>query len=809
MNWKLCIAVFISSSILCFPQNLIGCGPSEDPYDYYTTFFSQKLQSDETYRPFYYTGYRFLYDEAEPLSTKEITSAEWISYTGNTASKKEVQDFVLKYSYKQLSNIYNHIEKKQALTVADSVKRNGFTKWFMQSKDLEALGYLLYAKQVEPFVTGDEDYWEEINRDSIKMQRLIKSGIQLWNAAKNEFIKLRYGYQVTRLAHYTEQYGNCINYYNNYVASNTIKSELHSLSLALYTGALYHTDNREEAAYRFAQLCADNAVKRRSNYISFIFSTSGNEDETAVSKEDVLKYCKTNKEKANVIAAFALNSTADDLLHLQSIYQLDPSSPMLELLTTREVNKLEEKYLHPSIQKLKGEKIMYSWSLFGWDNEKPNYDSLYAASEQQAKAMMKFCHTVAANPAVSNRGLFEVAAAYIAYISKDLKQANTYLQTAKQLPLTEKVKDQWMLTNLLVQINEKGKLDAAFEEDILPSVQWLEAKAKKDEEWKKFYRNLFSEIIALQYEKQNDNHKAALALGCADKIMFVKYDDYEDYYYWRQNSLSYLRTKLKGKEIETLHQLITSSSKTDWEKFMVDNNSYTKDEVADIAGTAYLREQNWSNAERWLKQVSGSYYKKDPYKTYLAANPFADLLYDTHAPTKQDTVVYNKLQYVRKMNTLLQQTNNGSNEQKAKAFYQLANGLYQSSYWGNSWLLQEYGWSGNDGLTGLTQKEPWKKEYYGVYAAEQYYLQAKALTADKNFQARCLFMAAKCSQKQIVVPDYDAYPDYDQYEKANEQYAKNIQQNKYFPELIRSYKQTKTYNEVFNSCVYLKDYILN
>ncbi len=94
-----------------------------------------------------------------------------------------------------------------------------------------------------------------------------------------------------------------------------------------------------------------------------------------------------------------------------------------------------------------------------------------------------------------------------------------------------------------------------------------------------------------------------------------------------------------------------------------------------------------------------------------------------------------------------------------------------------------------------------------MYAAEQYYLKAKALTADKNFQARCLFMAAKCSQKQIVVPDYAAYPDYEQYEKANEQYAKNIQQNKYFPELIRNYKQTKTYNEVFNSCVYLKDYV--
>jgi hypothetical protein len=805
MNWKLCIAVLLSSSLILVPQNIIGCGPSDDPYDYYTSFFSQQLQNDPGFRPFYYTGYRFLYDENEPVSTKEATSAEWNIYTNKLVNINDAQEFVLKYSYKQLSVIYNHIEKKQALTVADSVKRNSFTKWFIQSKDLEALGYLLFAKQTEPFVTGDEDYWAELNRDSVKMQRLIKSGTQLWSAAKNDFIKLRYGYQITRLAHYAEQYDNCIAYYNLYVQPNNTASVLQSLSLGLKAGALYHTGKREEAAYYFAQLCAANVLKRRSNYTSFSFSTMKDEDGSRITKNDVLKFCRNNKEKANLTAAYAVNSTANNLPELKEIYQLDPSSPMLELLTIREINKLEEKYLHPSIQKAKGEKIMYAWALFGWDAENPNYDSLYNESENEAKQMISFCHTVAQNNLVQNKGLFEVAAAYAAYISKNLKLANTYLQSAKQMQLSEKVNDQWMLTNLLVRINEKEKIDAAFEAEILPSVQWLEKKAKKDDEWRKFYRNLFSEIIALHYKKHNNNHKAALALGCADKIMQV--DENEDYAYWRYSSLNYLRTNLTATEIEALHKLMSATAKTGWETFLVNHNSYTNNEVADIAGTAYLREHDWVNAERWLKQVSSSYYKQEPYKTFLVANPFANLLYDTHAPTKQDTVVYNKLQYVRKMNTLLQQTTTGTNGQKANAFYQLANGLYQSSYWGNSWLLQEYGWSGNDGLTGLTEKEYWKKEYYGVFTAEAYYLKAKELSTDKNFQARCLFMAAKCAQKQLPVPLYASFANYDLYEKAGEQYAQDIKHNKHFAELVTNYGQTKAYTEVFNSCVYLQDYV--
>ena len=102
----------------------------------------------------------------------------------------------------------------------DSVKQNKMTGYFMQTKDLEALGYLMYAKQVEPYVLGDEG-WEAPNRDSVQMARLIKSGIQLYNAAGKEFIRYRYGYQVLRLYHYSGQYAACIKWYDEKLANST------------------------------------------------------------------------------------------------------------------------------------------------------------------------------------------------------------------------------------------------------------------------------------------------------------------------------------------------------------------------------------------------------------------------------------------------------------------------------------------------------------------------------------------------------------------------------------------------------------
>jgi predicted DNA binding CopG/RHH family protein len=68
-------------------------------------------------------------------------------------------------------------------------------------------------------------------------------------------------------------------------------------------------------------------------------------------------------------------------------------------------------------------------------------------------------------------------------------------------------------------------------------------------------------------------------------------------------------------------------------------------------------------------------------------------------------------------------------------------------------------------------------------------------------------MAAKCAQKQHVIPVYESFADYDEYEKANEQYAKDFRKNRHFEDFVKNYRQTTTFTEVYNSCVYLKDYV--
>ncbi len=462
MKWKVFITACISTAIVAFPANIIGCGPVADPYDYYTSFFHQNLPDAEGYRPFYYTGYSFLYDINEPVSTSDLFAEEWAAYCGTAVKTKDAKMLVNKFAWKDLNNLYYHLEKNQPLKIPDSVKLNSMTDYFIKSKDLEALGYIMYAKQVEPYVIGGDGDWEELKRDSVKMAKLIKSGQQLYAVVKKDIFKAKYAYQVLRLAHYSERYIDVISWYDDYAANINSNSLLQPLCLSLKAGAMFRSGKQKEAAYLFSKIFSVDKSKRISNYLGFNWAVNWQAD-----KQEYLDMCRNDKEKAAMLALFALNSTGNDLDKLKEIYKLDPLNQELEVLVVREINKLEEKYLSPSLQKTKGGKAFY----FNWSDAS---DSIFNDAENETKALAGFLHGAAKSKSVNNAGLFETAASYASYMIKDYRTAKKYIADAEKMNLTQKVKDQLALTKLLVTINEKEKIDAAFEEELLPSLKRLE-----------------------------------------------------------------------------------------------------------------------------------------------------------------------------------------------------------------------------------------------------------------------------------------------------------------------------------------------
>ena len=407
MKWKIFMMACVSAFIISFPQNIIGCGPGIDPYDYYTSFFDPSVSPAQNLRPFWYTGYNFLYDEEEPVKTEDLLANEWAAYCGVPVTDADAKAFVMKYSQKDISNLYFNIEKNQPLKIPDSMKRNSMTTYFTGKKDLEALGYILYAKKAEPYVTGSYNSWEAIKRDSLTMAKLIKNGIQLHAAAKNDLMQLKYGYQVVRLAHYSGNYADAVRYYDMYIAPNGSASVLQNLSLALKAGALFRQGKGREAAYLFSKEFNAADVKKISNYMSFKWAVVSGAD-----RNDYLQLCKNDKEKAGMLAMFALGSTQNETGTIDKIFSLDPANPALETITAREINKLEETYFTPTLSKEKGGKtFFYSWG-------EMTTDSALDAGQKKLQELGGQLEKMG-REAKSNNGFYVISAAYCSLMQKD------------------------------------------------------------------------------------------------------------------------------------------------------------------------------------------------------------------------------------------------------------------------------------------------------------------------------------------------------------------------------------------------------
>ncbi len=793
MNWKTFITACISAALISFPQNIIGCGPEANPYDYYTSFFHQNLPDANGYRPFYYIGYTFLYDRNEPAAVSDILTDEWTNYCGASVKKNDAKKLVNKFDWKDLNNLYNNIEKNQSLKIPDPVKQNSMTDYFIRTKDLEALGYLLYAKQVEPHVIGGEGDWEALQRDSLKMDKLIKNGQQLYAAAKKDIFKLKYAYQVLRLAHYSGRYADVINWYEVYVAKTTSSSVLQTLCLALKAGALFRSGQQKEAAYLFSKVFAATTAKRISNYLGFVWSV-----DSKVDKKDYLALCRNEKERASMLSLFALGNSNNNLDDLKEIYRLNPASEELEVLVVREINKLEEKYLTPAMQKVPGGKSFY----FTWTDERT--DSIMTDAEKEVKDLSGFLHDAAQSKVLKNAGLFETAAAYAAYMIRDYPTAKSYLAAADKMPLTQKVKEQWVLINLLVSINEKNKIDAAFEEQLLPSLQWLEERIKSEkavtmdywkvQQWRSIYRNLMSEILARRYHEQGDLPKETLCIGAADRMMKGQLD-----YYGSQNGVEFLRNNLMSQDVENLYALLESKHPNKFESYLFNHNPVTIKEVVDFAGTSYLREYNYAKATDWFKR-SGD------IKT-IGKNPFIDLLYDREEqlPVEKNFKT-TKLAFAQEMQKLEQTAKQPA--LAAKNYYRMALGIYNITYYGHTWELVQYFRSGSDGYYIPEKASGFQKEYYGAFKAKEFFEKAMNASTDKNFKARCLFMMAKCAQKQVHLPQYSEYrTNWDKYDQDQKAYWAVFTGNQYFPQFVKKYSNTAFYKEAFSSCSYLRDFV--
>lgn len=780
----------------------LACGPESDPYDYYPTYFLNNVQGDE-YASFAYNQMVYLYNDRDFETEEDVNGQEWGKYLG--VKKGDVIDAM--YDVDSATSILLKAFSKQTFKkFPDSLRKNHFLSRLTENPN--ASKYFRFTKSCEPYIAVNFDYWNVKQKDSAAMiQKGCDALDSINKVSTDNFLKLRYAFQAQRMFSYAGDSGQAESTYHKFIKNAKIASAIKGWSLAIHAGKV--ADNNE-SAYLFSKVFNSNPEKRVLAYKNYKYTKSD--------VNEVLKFAKNNDEKATILAINAFGDPTYNLKTLKEIYKLSPKTLLTGALLVREVNKLEEKIIR-SDQIAKDFPTIY-YERWG---DAINKDSLQNAGLSDLKNIKAFALQLAKDKKYPQPELGILTAAYLSWMEKKDALADGYLQKLNPQKLPDRLHDQYRIIDLLIK-GRKIKKGNSFNEDVLtPTLKWLDKKrfaenAKKPAQeyyynWRdaenrftKTTRNFYQQILAPSYLKKGDTAKAALAMlkgdaGHRNFLKQVKLKDmsFQTITFWQKRLTPKIMARLakyrSARDFHGMDSLLAMSSK-----------SITSNDFYELYGTAYIRDHQYGSALKMFNKISPKYKYLDT-DDWLANDsifysiPFVETIRDypkQHVSAKE---AFNKKTFVKKM-IRLQKLTVSDKKNAAVYYFKMANAVYQTGYFGNSWFLISYDWTSFDNFNPI--QYAFEMDYKKAYQAKKWYTKARSLSKDANFKAKCTFMLAKCEQQQIPRSSEISYyihnKDYKMFMRANIN-------NPYFNELKLKYSQTPFYQTVLGECSYLRDFI--
>jgi hypothetical protein len=351
----------------------------------------------------------------------------------------------------------------------------------------------------------------------------------------------------------------------------------------------------------------------------------------------------------------------------------------------------------------------------------------------------------------------------------------------------------------LYLVRKSGNITASTETDLLPILQQIETRNKGVNYYNSDYYLMMVHLLSKAYLQQQDTIKA---LFCISKYFsgtrgYTNYGVYGPFYFEGWN----LMENMSIAQLQQTENFLNKNTKTPYEQWLANKPAITAGILNEIAGTKYIRLHQFTKATVLLQKVPDSLLQKWVLPDLLVSH-----ITERSEWNKSDSgVLYNKLTLARRMADLQAKLDENPND--ARAAYQFANGLYSISYYGKAVHAHAYYRTSSD-YKGYYQSKERKnigyedKQHCGLSEAEHYYKLAFENSTDPEVKARCLFMAAKCWQKNCPINDSIDY-----YYIDPNMYYINALKNPYFASLKKGYSNTSFFKNADNNCSYLHDYI--
>lgn len=729
--------------------------------------FNGDIIKEPTLSPFFYVPTPNYY--GRPNSDSSLISEtdnlkEWFEYFEKFGTNKELNYLIYKSSLSEIDAAILAVENKHD-QFDGSLNKNSIVKHLVKINSSEALRYLKYAKQCEPNAIGfRESNWDELVRDSTEMKQLIDIGLIQYSQSDNDFIKTRYAYQIIRLTHYLKDFNRTIALYDSLVTPLNSQSIIKYWALSHKAGALWSTGEYALSSYLFSKIFDECLSKR-------LLAEQNFNIENASLLNETLELCQNNHEKAVIWFLYSYNN--NDMRGLKRIYELEPESVYLEILLTRAIENLEEDiYIY-----IKG----YEQS---WSNNFTRMDH---------NQFIDFVRKVASNKNTKRPYFWEYCAGYLSLLKHDYKSMGFHFANSRSL-LT-KDEDDLLERMRIIEVFAKAEsvkdLNLIFESKIIDELKWLLSLNKRhsDEAFKWSMLRL-----ADKYLEQKDSAKYLLCLG--QRLSSASYNQTVTQIDYKSNPEAISLKKLLGfyQNARYFSRESEYYKVSKYDEFLMDNFYYNYNDLSEIDGTIYLAKYDFESA------LSSFYYIKDALEL-LPADPFQMNLKDCHdCDAKSLTVkLYTKHSFAKRMLELEKEILS-TPKNRAENYYLLANAYYNLTYFGNSWMIIDFYRSYFSSY--------YDPNYLDCSKAEEYYLKAMTSSDDKEFKAKCLFMAAKCEQNRFY-NDKEFFQTNDYYSNYNDPHPEIKKENykMYFKTLNDNYSKTKFFKEALKECKYFNYFV--
>jgi len=357
--------------------------------------------------------------------------------------------------------------------------------------------------------------------------------------------------------------------------------------------------------------------------------------------------------------------------------------------------------------------------------------------------------------------LWQLSVVHLLALAGDLRTAETYVdKAAGSAPNVSEIQAQIRMSRLLARVRSVKSIDRAAEPYLAQELTWLNQYSDYEHDRATNLQNWTLAQLSNVYKNGGDTIRSLMLA-----------DDEESSTY----------RSIAG--IDSLLAFMRSAA-TPFDRFLVKNYRYSVLQLQELRALHFLYAGDFTNALDTFK-LAGDEVKKD-----LNADPFMIHIKDCHdcdfdAPHTK----YSKVSFTEKMLSLSRSAQ-GRGEAAAAASFELANGFYNMSYYGNGRAIYD---NAHTNL-GPREKIPDRNSELplNMDLAEKYYMQAFNQSSNKEFKAKALFMAAKTEQNRY-------------YSTRNS--PSDPQPQKYFGMLRASYSDTQYYQEIIRECGTFKAYV--